>query len=73
MHTESHTRKEIIDKRLKEAGWNIFDHTQVIEEYDISVPLPEGVSEPLTKYQGHQYSDYVLLGKDGKPLALRLV
>lgn len=70
MGNESHTRKEIIDKRLKLAGWNINDHTQVVEEFDISVPLPDGVSEPQTKYQGHQYSDYVLLGKDGKPLAV---
>lgn len=67
---EAKTRKEIIDNRLKQAGWNVGDHTQVAEEFDISVPLPDGVSEPQTKYQGHQYSDYVLLGKDGKPLAV---
>ena len=67
---EAKTRKDIIDKRLLVAGWNINDLTQVIVEFDISVPLPEGVSEPLTKYQGHQFSDYVLLGKDGKPLAV---
>lgn len=70
MKNEAQTRKEIIDNRLKKAGWNVSDHIQVVEEFDISVPLPEGVSEPLTKYQGHQFSDYVLLGKDGKPLAV---
>lgn len=70
MKNEAQTRKEIIDNRLKIAGWNVNDHTQVTEEFDISVPLPEGVSEPQTKYQGHQFSDYVLLGKDGKPLAV---
>lgn len=70
MGNEAHTRKEIIDKRLKLAGWNISDHTQVVEEFDITVPLRDGVSEPRTKYEGHQYSDYVLLGKDGKPLAV---
>ena len=70
MGNEAHTRKEIIDKRLQVAGWNINDHTQVVEEFDISVPLPDGVSEPQTKYQGKQFSDYVLLGKDGKPLAV---
>ena len=33
MPTESTTRKEIIDIRLKEAGWNVADRTQVIEEF----------------------------------------
>lgn len=70
MKNEAQTRKEIIDLRLKQAGWNVSDRTQVIEEFDIEVDLPEGVHEPITKYQGHQYSDYVLLGKNGKPLAV---
>lgn len=67
---EAQTRKELIDKQLQEAGWNINDQTQVISEFDIKVELPDGVSEPLTPYQGHQFSDYVLLGKNGKPLAV---
>nr|WP_314835119.1 DEAD/DEAH box helicase family protein [uncultured Flavobacterium sp.] len=70
MKNEKHTRKEIIDKRLQAAGWNVFDTTQVIEEFDIIVPLPDGVNEPRSKYEGHQFSDYVLLGKNGKPLAV---
>ena len=67
---EAKTRKELIDKQLQEAGWNINDQTQVGIEYDINVGLPDGVSEPQTPYQGHQYSDYVLYGKDGKVLAV---
>ena len=46
------------------------DRTHVIEEYELEVGLPEGVNEPFTPYQGKQFSDYVLLGKDGKPLAV---
>ncbi len=68
--TEKHTRKEIIDLKLKDAGWIVGDVTQVIEEFDIKVDLPDGVEEPLTPYQGHQFSDYVLLGKNGKPIAV---
>ena len=68
--TEAQTRKEIIDKLLVSSGWDIDDPTRVAREFDISVDLPEGVSEPQTSYQGHQFSDYVLLGKDGKPLAV---
>jgi len=68
--TEKQTRKQIIDKQLERAGWNVSDRTQVVEEYDISVGLPEGVREPITPYQGHQFSDYVLLGRDARPLAV---
>lgn len=67
---EQQTRKEIIDKRLAEAGWNVKDSSQVVEEFDIIVGLPNGVEEPRTRYDGHQFSDYVLLGKDGQPLAV---
>ncbi len=67
MKNEKLTRKEIIDHRLKQAGWNVTDRTQVIEEFDIHLTV---VEEPITPYAGHQYSDYVLLGKDGKPLAV---
>jgi type I restriction enzyme, R subunit len=69
LKTEHLTRKEIIDNRLKLAGWNVSDRSQVIEEFDIVVD-PKLVQESSTPYSGHQYSDYVLLGKDGKALAV---
>ena len=67
---EAQTRKELIDKQLTEAGWNLNDRTQIVIEFDINVELPDSVSEPQTPYSGHQFSDYVLLGKNGKPLAV---
>jgi len=67
MKNEKLTRKEIIDNRLKQADWNVTDRTQVIEEFDIHLTV---VEEPATPYAGHRFSDYVLLGKDGKPLAV---
>ncbi|MEO8148842.1 MAG: DEAD/DEAH box helicase family protein, partial [Bacteroidia bacterium] len=69
MKTEKHTRKEIIDERLKKAGSNITDRTQVVEEFDIVVDKNLAQEAP-TPYAGHQFNDYVLLGKDGKPLAV---
>jgi type I restriction enzyme, R subunit len=69
LRNEKLTRKEIIDLRLKQAGWDVSDRTQVIEEFDIIVD-PDKVKEAQTPFSGHQYSDYVLLGKDGKPLAV---
>jgi type I restriction enzyme R subunit len=65
--SEAQTRTELINKLLEKSGWNVNDPTQVVEEYDIPTSLPEGVSEPCTAYEGHQFSDYVLLGKNGKP------
>jgi type I restriction enzyme R subunit len=70
MKTEKDTRAELIDNQLQKAGWNVNDPTQVVQEYDILVDLPDGVVEAQTPYQGHQFSDYVLLGKNGKPLAV---
>jgi len=66
-------RKEIIDNRSKQAGWNVADRTQVIEEFDIIIIIiidSNLVRETKTPYAGHQFSDYVLLSKDGKPLAV---
>jgi type I restriction enzyme, R subunit len=68
--SEAQTRAELIDEQLGFAGWNVKDPTQVVEEFDILTALPQGVAEPRTKYEGHQFSDYVLLGKNGKPLAV---
>lgn len=70
MKTEAGTRKELIDKKLKDAGWDVNNLSQVSKEFDITVPLPEGISDPRTPYEGHQFSDYVLLGRDAKPLAV---
>ena len=68
--SEAQTRSELIDQQLAQSGWNVKDPTQVIEEFDILTALPQGVAEPRTPYEGHQFSDYVLLGKDRKPLAV---
>jgi len=67
--TERHTRQEIIDLRLKKAGWEVKDKSQVSEEFDILVD-PMRANESQSPYTGHQFSDYALLGKDGKPLAV---
>ena len=67
---EAQTRKEIIDKRLKIAGWDVLNPSQVTQELDIWVGLPQGVREPKTPYQGHLFADYALLTKEGKPVAV---
>ena len=70
-HTEAETRQEIIDKRLALAGWNVKDPSQVTEELDIDLTKERSsrVTEPKTKYTGHQFVDYALLHR-GKPIAV---
>jgi type I restriction enzyme, R subunit len=67
---EAATRAQLIDQHLALAGWNVKDVTQVVQEFDILAQLADRVAEPRMEYGGHWFSDYVLLGKDGKPLAV---
>lgn len=69
MKTELHTRRELIDAALEKAGWNVGDPSQVVQEYDIVVD-PFRVTETQKPFGSHQFSDYVLLGRDRKPLAV---
>lgn len=66
---ESETRRNIIDKRLLQSGWDVNNHSQVIEEFTIN-KYPAKVKDYPYAYGNNQYSDYVLLAKDGKPLAV---
>ena len=68
MENEAKTRRELIDGHLLEAGWDVKDRSRVEVEFDITVD--NAVSETPAPYGGHQFSDYVLLGKDRKPLAV---
>ncbi len=66
---EAQTRREIIDKKLKLAGWNVDDPSQVTQELDIDLAeagLPRA-AEPATPYSGHQFADYGLLLR-GEPI-----
>ncbi|MBU3979381.1 DEAD/DEAH box helicase family protein [Patescibacteria group bacterium] len=68
--TEAQTRREIIDKNLRKAGWEASDPSQVSLEFNIYLG-DSGVEEEFkTEYTDHQFVDYLLLGKDGKPLAV---
>jgi type I restriction enzyme R subunit len=60
--SEKQTRQEIIDNRLKDAGWDVNNPTQVISEYE--------VFHQFVRTNRVGYSDYVLLRCDGKHLAV---
>ena len=69
MSTEKQTRKQIIDQRLLIAGWNVSDRSQVTEEFTIVLDK-NALHDDGIQNAGNQFSDYVLPGKDGKPLAV---
>jgi len=65
---EAQTRKEIIDVNLRRSGWDINNPSQVSLEFDLY--LGDSKPNPDDPYTDHQFVDYLLLGKDQKPLAV---
>jgi hypothetical protein len=65
------TRDKLREKSfLKTAGWDVDDRIRVVEEYDVPTGAKREPHEIEYDYAGHLFCDYVLLGKDGKPLAV---
>lgn len=62
-HNEARTRTEIIDSQLARAGWSRNRRT-LVEEFFLKT------AEPARGSGGEQFADYVLLGLDGKPIAV---
>lgn len=65
--SEAETRKLYIDLYLKEAGW------EILEKQNVIVPSKAGIEIEVAGMPNSQevgYCDYVLYGKDGKPLAI---
>ena len=60
---EATTRAQLIDAQLAHAGWSK-SRRSLIEEFILSAQALEA------GYGGQQFADYVLLGSDGKPLAV---
>jgi len=70
MKNEKDTRIEYIDKQLAKAGWNVSDFSQVVKEYRLKIDVESIASEPNAVYGKQGICDYVLLGKNGKPVAV---
>lgn len=62
---EAETRQRYIDSQLAEVGWGI-DERSLLEEFEL------GTKEDGTPEYGEKlgFADYVLLGKNGKPIAV---
>jgi len=65
--SEYMTRKLYIDQYLEEAGWEVMTTKNVVQAGKAAIEIQvEGMPNP----QGIGFCDYVLYGKDGKPLAI---
>lgn len=65
--SEAATRKLYIDLYLREAGWD------VLETEDVAIAGKAGIEikvDGMPNSQGVGFCDYVLYGRDGKPLAI---
>lgn len=65
--TEDETRKLFIDLMLKEAGWDILTENGLVAAEKACIEIKV---EGLPQGSGTGYADYVLYGKDGRPLAV---
>ena len=65
--SEAATRKLYVDLYLKEAGWDVLDKENVAQPGKAGIKIEvQGMPNP----KGLGYCDYVLYGRDGKPLAI---
>lgn len=60
---EAQTRTEIIDSQLSRSGWSRSRRT-LMEEFLLKT------AEPEITDKDYQFADYILLGSDGKPIAV---
>lgn len=65
--SEANTRKLYIDLYLKEAGWEVLECDNVVQPGKAGVEIEV---EGMPNTTGMGYCDYVLYGRDGKPLAI---
>ena len=69
--SEKETRLELIDPKLRKAGWVILNGRHIVEPGKCCIETPvTGMARSSENPSGTGYVDYVLFGDNGKPLAL---
>ena len=69
--SEKDTREQLIDPKLKQAGWEILVTKHVIEKCKVCVETPvTGMPKTGQNPTGNGFVDYTLFGDDGKALAI---
>jgi type I restriction enzyme R subunit len=71
MRSEKETREQLIDPKLSQAHWELAEEKGVIEAGKACVEIPvHGMPATSQSPSGDGFIDYVLFGKDAKPLAI---
>ena len=65
--TEAKTRSLYIDQYIQEAGWEMLDKENVVVAGKVGIEIRV---DGMPNAQGFGFCDYVLFGRDGKPLAI---
>src|SRR6266571_8186072 len=73
--SEWSTRRGKIDVLLREAGWDVDDRSQVVQEVDTKqsdfrARRYKTVSQTLRDTGQHAYADYILLDRSGSAVAV---
>jgi len=71
-YTEAQTREKIIDKLLKDAGWDVNDRSQVVPEFEIKGAAAYNFRATQKDIERDKsgFSDYLLLDRKGEALAV---
>lgn len=68
---EKQTREELIDPKLRLAGWTVLDKKYVVEKSKACLEPPvSGMPKTHENPSGNGFVDYTMFGDDGKPLAI---
>lgn len=68
---EKDTREQLIDPKLKIAGWEVLTTKHLIDKNKACIEVPvTGMPKTSSNPSGKGFVDYVLFGDDGKPMAL---
>lgn len=69
--SEKDTRIQLIDPKLRLAGWKIIHEKHIIDPGKACIETPiSGMAPSSENPSGQGYADYVLFGDDAKPLAV---
>lgn len=68
---EKETRQQLIDPKLRLAGWDVLTKKYIVEKSKACIETPvSGMPKSAENPSGNGFVDYTMFGDDGKPLAI---
>jgi type I restriction enzyme, R subunit len=69
MYSEAETRQTFIDGQLEKAGWS-YQRRNLLDEFLLADSTKKAREQQGVDQANREYVDYVLSGRDGRPLAI---